>query len=162
MIVAQYFYNTLEAIMRLIDVTRDNWEKVILLTTNQDGSHTLEEGYVASNAYSILQSIYESGWTIKAIQSDGILIGFTMYGLCEERNLYELCRFMIDRRYQGNGYGKKALKIIVEEMTEQFSCSEIYLSVEPENERGKYIYEKFGFIKTGEIWEDEEVYCLKL
>jgi len=149
-----------EIIMRLIDVTRDNWEEVIFLTTNEDSSHTIGEEFVASNAYSILQSVYETGWTIKAIDNDGMLIGFTMYGLCEESNLYELCRFMIDHRYQGKGFGTKALKIILEEMREQFSCGEIYLSIEPENEKGKHIYEKCGFIRTGEVWDDEEVYRL--
>ncbi len=148
--------------MKLIDITGENWEKVVMLTTNTDNSHTLGEEFVASNAYSIIQSVYEPGWTIKAIEHDGLLIGFTMYGLYEEKNSYEICRFMIDRKFQGEGYGKQALALIVEEMKKQFSCDKIYLSIEPSNLKGKHVYEKFGFVSTGEFLEDEEVYCLEL
>ena len=148
--------------MWLVDVTKDNWIQVISLTTNENGSHTLVEEFVASNAYSIVQSVYESGWTVKAIENDGTLIGFTMYGFCEEHAVYELCRFMIGRRYQGKGYGEKALEMILAEMKKQFSCTEIYLSTAPDNARGRHIYEKFGFVRTGEVWDEEEVYCLKI
>lgn len=85
-----------------------------------------------------------------------------MYGFSEEYNVYELCRFMIDRHYQGYGYGKEALKIILENMKKQYSCNEIYLSTAPDNMIGRHIYEGFGFVKTGKIWDDEEVYCLKM
>lgn len=148
--------------MMLVDITKDNWEKVIFLTTNTENSHTICEEFVASNAYSILQSFYEDDWIIKAIEHKGELIGFAMYGYCEERNFYELCRFMIDRKYQGQGYGTQALSLIVEEMKNKYDCNEIYLSTEPENARAKHVYEKFGFVSTGEIWYDEELYVLKL
>jgi diamine N-acetyltransferase len=141
--------------MILVDITKDNWKKVIFLTTNTENRHTLSEEFVASNAYSILESFYEDQWNIKAIQHEGKLIGFTMYGLCEERNFYELCRFMIDRKYQDKGYGTQALSLIVEEIKNKYSCNEIYLSTEPENVKAKHVYEKFGFVSTGEIWYDE-------
>lgn len=148
--------------MKLIDVTRENWEKVIFLTTNVDNRHTIEEEFVASNAYSIIESFYEGQWITKTIEHDGELIGFTMYGLCEERNFYEISRVMIDRKFQGKGYGTQALSLIVEEMKKQFGCNEIYLSTEPDNARGKHVYEKFGFVSMGEILDDEELYVLKL
>ena len=147
--------------MKLIDINKENWEEVILLTTDKDGKHFLGEEYVASNAYSIIQSVYEAGWVIKAIEHDEKIIGFTMYGLSEEDNFYEICRFMIDRRYQGKGYGKKALSVIIDEMRKEFSCNEIYLSVDPENVKAKHIYEKSGFISTGEMLDEEEVYVKK-
>ena len=80
----------------------------------------------------------------------------------KNENFYELCRFMIDRKYQGQGYGKQALSLIIEEMKNRFNCNEIYLSTDPENVRAKHVYEKFGFVSTGEIWYDEELYVLKL
>lgn len=148
--------------MRLINIDKSNWEEVILLTTNSEGKHFLGEEYVASNAYSIVQSVYEEGWTVKAIEHEGVLIGFTMYGWGEEEEFYELCRFMIDRRYQGKGYGKEALDLIVSEMKKEFLCSEIYLSTEPDNVRAKHIYEKAGFVSTGKIVDEEELYKMEL
>ncbi|MEO3948043.1 GNAT family N-acetyltransferase [Gorillibacterium sp. CAU 1737] len=148
--------------MNLIEITKENWVKVVLLTTNENGSHTLGEEFVASNAYSLVQSAFEPGWTTKAIEQDGTLIGFAMYGWCEERSCYELCRFMLDRKAQGQGYGKQALSLIVQEMKQQFGCEKIYLSIDPENHRGKHVYEQFGFVPTGDVWDDEEVFCLPL
>ncbi|WP_106768725.1 GNAT family N-acetyltransferase [Paenibacillus faecalis] len=148
--------------MRLVEITKENWEKVILLTTNKDNQLTLDEEFVASNAYSFAQSFFEGSWTIKAIEHTGELIGFAMYGFSEESNSYELCRFMIDIKFQGNGYGKQALSLIIEEMKNQFGCKEIYLSIVAENTKGKHVYESFGFINTGEIRDDEELYVLKL
>lgn len=82
------------------------------MTTNENGIHTLCEEFVASNALSIVQSFYEKTWTIKAIENKDKLIGFTMYGFCKDKNFYELCRIMIDRKYQGHGYGTKAMIMI--------------------------------------------------
>lgn len=95
--------------MKLIDINKDNWEEVIMLATDKEGRHMLGEEFVASNAYSIIEAVYEDGWTTKAIENNGTIIGFTMYGWCEEENYYELC-IMIDRKYQGKGYGKEALQ----------------------------------------------------
>lgn len=145
--------------IKLIDITENNWEQICCLHPGKEGAE-----FVAPNAFSIAQSVYEKGWIIKGIAKDDLLIGFTMFGYCEEIKGYELCRFMIDQRYQGMGYGKEALNVIVASMFGLFKCSEIYLSTDPNNSRGKYIYEKVGFVSTGDTCGDEddmeEIYCL--
>lgn len=145
--------------IKLVEITAENWEKICILNPGKEGRE-----FVASNAFSIAQSVYENGWVIKGIQADDTLIGFTMYGYSEELEAYELCRFMIGERYQGNGYGKCALQIIIDEMLRSFQCDKIYLSTAPNNFRGKHIYERAGFVSTGETWgEDddiEDIYCL--
>lgn len=147
--------------MRLIDITKENWLQTIFLTTNENGKTTITERFVASNALSIVQSMFEPGWIIKGIQVDDKLVGFTMYGFSEDHSKYEICRLMIDRRYQGNGYGKKAMHLIIEEMDKLDDCKEIYLSTEPENALAIKLYESLGFRATGEIMEDEVEYCLQ-
>lgn len=146
--------------IKLIDITSDNWVKICCLHPGKEGAE-----FVASNAFSIAQSVYEKGWVIKGIAKGDLLIGFTMFGYSEEMNAYELCRFMIAQGYQGMGYGKAALKVIVDFMFSSFDCKEIYLSTAPNNSRGKYIYEKAGFVSTGETCGEEddveEIYCLK-
>lgn len=56
----------------------------------------------------------------------------------------------------------KAILLVIEEMKKLEGCNEIYLSTEPNNKRGKKIYEKLGFKNTGRIVDGEELYCLKL
>ena len=161
--------------MRLIDITNDNWEDVIFLSTNETitvkgsgepyeakGMPSLCEEFVASNVLSIVQSVYENGWIIKAIEHDGELIGFTMFGWNEEEEFYELCRIMIDRTMQNKGYGTQAILLILEEMKARFGCKEVYLSTDPENVRGKHVYEKVGFRSEHRMLDDEELFKITL
>lgn len=161
--------------MKLVDVTRENWIPVVLLTTNNkvtvQGSRepydagatpTLCEDFVASNALSIVQSVFEDGWTIKAIQQDEEPVGFTMYGYSHSNNCYELCRLMIDRKHQGKGFGTQAIRLILEEMKKMDGCREVYLSTDPMNVVGKHVYEKVGFVPQNQLWGDEEVYKISL
>ncbi|MGX6977702.1 GNAT family N-acetyltransferase [Vagococcus elongatus] len=145
--------------IRLIDINKDNWLKLCLLTPGEAG-----EKFVAPNAISIVQSVYDNDgqWVIKGIAHGNDIIGFTMYGYNVDDKAYDLCRFMLDQKFQGRGYGQKALKVIVEEMCARFNCEKIYLSTDPENSLGKYIYEKFGFINTGQLVDGEELFVLDL
>ena len=124
--------------------------------------HIDKPEFVASNALSIVQSVYEDGWIIKAIEHDGELIGFTMFGWNEEEEFYELCRIMIDRTMQNKGYGTQAILLILEEMKARFGCSEVYLSTDPENVRGKHVYEKVGFRSEHKMLDDEELFKITL
>ncbi|OPA73822.1 diadenosine tetraphosphatase [Paenibacillus selenitireducens] len=146
----------------LKDIDETNWLECIFLTTDPDKNHYLVEKFVASNAVSIAQSKIEKGWITKAIYSEDTMLGFTMYGYSEEDNRFELCRIMIDYKFQRQGFGRKALSLIIKEMSKNKECSEIYLSFDPENHSAKKLYEEFGFGKTGKIVDDEVLYCLKL
>ena len=161
--------------MRLIDITNDNWEDVIFLSTNETitvkgsgepyeakGMPSLCEEFVASNALSIVQSVYENGWIIKAIEHDGELIGFTMFGWNEEEEFYELCRIMIDWKAQNKGYGTQAIQMILDEMNTRFGCKEVYRSTDPENVRGKHVYEKVGFRSEHRMIDGEELFKIVL
>ena len=161
--------------MKLVDITSDNWEDVIFLSTNETitvtrngesyeakGMPSLCEKFVASNALSIVQSVYENGWVIKAIEHEGELIGFTMFGWSEEEEFYELCRIMIDYHYQNKGYGTQAIKMILDEMKSRFGCKEVYLSTDPENIVGKHVYEKVGFRSENKMIDDEELFKIVL
>ena len=161
--------------MKLIDITKENWEEVIFMTTNETvtvkGSGepyeakrmpTLCEEFVASNALSIVESVFEDGWIIKAIENDGKLIGFTMYGWAEEEEFYELCRLMIKRDEQNKGYGTQAIRLILNEMKKQFGCKEVYLSTDPTNARGRHVYEKIGFRSEHRMLDDEELFKIVL
>lgn len=85
-----------------------------------------------------------------------------MYGYCYEANFYEICRLMIDHKYQGKGYGKVTLEKVIEEMKSFKDCNEVFLSFEPENQIGRKLYESFNFKNTGKIIEGELLYSLTL
>ena len=144
--------------VKLVDITKETWLEVLFLTTNQNGMPTLCEEQVASNALSIVDSIYEKGWIIKAIENEGQLIDFTMYGYCEKQHFYELCRDLIDRKYQNKGYGTQAIKLVLEEMKSFDDCHEVYLSTGVDNLAAKHVYEKNGFLPENRKNDNEDLY----
>ncbi|MEH7380661.1 GNAT family N-acetyltransferase [Bacillus sp. JJ1533] len=149
----------------LRDVTMENLMDVIRLKS-EDKEFALFEKWVASNVFSLAQAKVQPDWVTKAIYDGTQLIGFTMFGLENERNRFELCRVMIDYKYQGKGYGTAAVKEIISEMIRTLPyCDEIYLSVVPTNKAAIHVYTNAGFTKTGEIikgFVDEDVYCFKV
>ena len=88
-------------------------------------------------------------------------VGFAFYGYWQERDRYLLCRYMIDVRYQGRGYGTRALPLVVEQIRRQYGCRDVYTTVDDENTRAVKLYRSFGFQPTEEMDEAERVYVLR-
>lgn len=102
-------------------------------------------------------------WRPYAIGYNGEYIGFTMYGEFTDPYQVWFDRFFIDEKYQGKGYGKAVISIILEKIVKEYSCKEIYLSVYPYNIPAINLYKYIGFIFTGELDENgEHIMVLKL
>lgn len=146
----------------LHDITKENWEHVAFLTTNENKNPSVVEKYLNGNAYSMLEALYNPELTMKAIlltEGEKLkAVGFTLYGPLNNDGeiVYVIYRFMIDVRFQGQGYGTKALPLIMEEMKKQYNCDELYITIVPENERAIHLYEKNGFASTGIVIGDEK------
>lgn len=148
-------------LLKLQEINKDNWINVILLCSGEDQQNRIFEKTIASNCLSIAQASIDDQWITRAIYDEDQLIGFTMYGHSDELKGYELCRLMIDYHFQGKGYGKTALELIVEEMKKQTTDSKILVCFQPDNEHAKKLYERFGFKDTGRTIKgnvDELVY----
>lgn len=53
--------------------------------------------------------------------------------------------FLIDNRYQGKGYGKAALKLLITRLFCEYQCNTIYLSLYQQNKHAYHLYTSFGF-----------------
>ena len=121
-----------------------------------------DQPFVASNAFSVAESKIFPEWITKAIYADELIVGFIMYTIENENMELYICRFMIDSKYQGKGYGKATLDIIRTIALDNGKVKRIKLSTEKENSNGIRIYKKFGF-KDMNIMEDgEEVFVYEL
>lgn len=149
--------------VELLKITSDNFDECVKLQPNED-----QKNFVATNLSSLAEAYValvndECIPMTYAIYSDDTMVGFTM--LCyiqaseaTAKSTYWICRLMIDKRYQGNGYGRKTMEKVLE-LIKTFphgKASSIQLSYEPENIVAKTLYSSFGFEETGEI-EDEEL-----
>lgn len=151
-------------------ITWDNWEACMRLRVKDD-----QDNFVASNMYSLAQSYVallndELPPMTYAICVDGKVIGFVMmyHDTAEENDYseesYGVCRFMIDREYQGKGYGKKAFEKALEliKTYPQGDAKAVYISYHPDNEAARRLYASFGFVETGDISDGEVVARLAL
>ncbi|MDQ0228691.1 GNAT family N-acetyltransferase [Metabacillus niabensis] len=139
------------------DIDKNNWEECIRLTVSDD-----QRVFVADNCYSLLQSKFVEGYYPLALYAKEKMVGFLMYGRDPETQRMEMCRLMIDKNYQGKGYGKEAVIKLIVLIRNTYGNIEFYTSAEPENVRALKLYEDVGFKKTGEIMWDEAVLKIQL
>ncbi|MBD7908247.1 GNAT family N-acetyltransferase [Sporosarcina gallistercoris] len=141
--------------MHLAPITKDNWIEAISLRVHED-----QECFVAPNAVSLAQLNFLEGFLAQGIYHEDEMIGFTLYGIDEEDNDYWIYRMMIDQKHQGNGYGKQAVQLVINDIRSRKESSQqtISLSYEPENQIARHLYEKLGFREIdGLIIEGEQV-----
>ncbi len=146
-------------LIKLVPIDDTNREAVLALSVRED------QPFVAPNDVSLRQAdeanAENSGVARPfAIYADGTLVGFCMFAFDpsdeDEEDRYYLWRFMIDQRYQDKGYGQGALEAIMDYFRDN-GADRLYLSTEPENERGLHVYHKAGFRETGVIDDGEAV-----
>jgi len=142
---------------------------VYLEKINQDNFYKLVEmkkqDHVAPNVYSIAQAYVSPKGKPRAIcNEEKEVIGFVMYGLDGDDELW-IWRLSIDTPYQGKGYGKAAVKKVIENaLVEYPEEKNLWLGTNPENERAIKLYKSLGFEDSGKTAYDNEkvfVYNLK-
>jgi len=138
------------------DIDVHNFRTCVKLSVRND------QPFVASNAYSIAESKIFPYWITKAIYADDEMVGFVMYALFYEKRELYLCRFMVDQRYQGKGFGKATLDLLKDIALKDGGVDYIELSTAPDNSNGIRIYEKFGFVDQHRMDDGEEVFVLDL
>ena len=131
----------------LKEVTKENIDEVLALSVDED-----QKGFVSSNADSLAQAyVYSETAFPFAVYEGSELVGFIMMGYYEKKAYYTLWKFMIDRRYQNRGYGRKALELGIQFLRDRSGVSEIYTGVAPGNDVAKNLYRSVGFEETGAI-----------
>lgn len=124
---------------------RKQIEKLGLYPTQKDYIETVEECLIEADENNI--------WETVGIYDDHLLIGFAMYGFFKEiqsDGQVWLDRFLIDRNYQGKGYGKEAVTKLLKILADEYNQNKVYLSVYDINKPAIHLYEKIGFCFNGE------------
>lgn len=136
----------------LHEITRENWLPCVRLKVAQE-----QESFVASNGVSLAQSKYEPEWIPLALYDDEEMVGFVMYGVHRDEGIHWVLRLMVDHRFQGKGYGRAAMRLLLDRLRALPGCDQVAISYEPENEVARRLYANCGFRETGEVIEGETV-----
>jgi diamine N-acetyltransferase len=121
-----------------------------------------QESFVAPNAVSIAQAYFSKEAWFRAIYAGDTPVGFVMLYDDPDKPEYFLWRFMIDERYQGRGYARKALELLIAHVRTRPNAKELLLSYAPGEGSPRDFYRKLGFEETGEEQEGERVMRLVL
>ena len=157
--------------IRLEKISGNNIWDILKLEVSDE-----QKTFVAANDVSIIEAciaLTSGGHAFPfGIYDDETPVGFCMIGYGTDdswenapavaKDSYNLWRFMIDRRHQGKGYGKAAMKLILDFIATR-PCGPAklcWLSYEPENTVAKALYSAFGFRETSE-WDGDEVIAVR-
>lgn len=100
----------------------ENWRSIAALSVSGK-----QQSYIESNAYSLAESVFEPNWCSVGLYDGETLVGFAMYGTGPEQKEVWLDRFMIDSRFQGQGYARRFLPVLIGCIKNQYECDAIYL-----------------------------------
>lgn len=141
------------ALVSLREVTKETLRSIIRLKV---APH--QEQFVATNTQSIAEAYFdrEHAW-FRAIYAGETPVGFLMLYDDPVTAEYFLWRFMIDARFQGQGYGRQALELLFAHVKTRPNAQQIGTSCVPGDGSPCAFYEKLGFTYTGEVDEDELV-----
>ncbi|WP_245331361.1 GNAT family N-acetyltransferase [Mesorhizobium sophorae] len=137
--------------IRLASVTKANRALVTSLQLAPD-----QMDLVASNAESLDEAMSDSDARPRVVMAGDRVVGFLMYEAPQDDDEARIYRFMIDRTWQGRGYGKAALRELLDEIRKLGHIRHVSICYEPHNEAARQLYSAAGFVEQG-LDEDGEM-----
>ena len=129
-------------------VTADNFDIISELPLLPE-----QRDYLASNDYSMAQaSFHPATMHTRAVYCDEDVIGFLMFVSPDEEDppgYYQIWRFMVDHRRQGQGLGRAALGLALAEIRARPDARSIEICYKPGNANAKKFYASMGFVEIG-------------
>ena len=138
--------------IKLTDVTEENWLEVASLSVKDS-----QKDFLAP-AVGILARGYvyrDCGARVFVVENDGVIVGVALVREFRDEPLgYDLQQFMIDRRWQGRGFGSAALSLILDELRKEGRYDHVEVCVKKADEEALRLYAKHGFVDSGYVDED--------
>ena len=136
----------------LREITMENFRECIKLSVAET-----QKGFVASNMYSLAEAQADGVSQPRAIYAGEQMVGFIMYDFEPKEDRGYISRLMVAEEHQRNGYGREAMRQVIEEFKRSLACKEIQTAVVPENVAADTLYRSLGFEPTGEMDEGEAI-----
>lgn len=135
----------------LREIDEDNWRDCIRLCVREE-----QKRFVATNENGLALAYAHKEMQPRGIYNNDEIVGFIMYAKDPEDGMFYINRFMIDEKFQGNGFGREALKTVIEEIR-LMGAESIDIIHRPDNKTAISLYKKFGFRLTEETLGDDVI-----
>ena len=138
--------------LRLIDITEENWMEVAALAVRED-----QRSFVAPAIGILARGYVYRGCRgrVRVMEDDGVIVGVALVREFTEEPLgYDLQQFLVDERYQGRGYGSAALGLILEELRREGRYDHVEVCVKKDDAAAIRLYGRHGFVDSGYVDED--------
>jgi diamine N-acetyltransferase len=142
--------------LRFEEITGDNYHECIALEVSPDQANCFYFKSSKPNIMSLAEAyVFKNGSLVLAIYNDDTMVGALFYTPNtnpadpeESEGKAWLTRLMIDKRYQGKGYGRKAMEMLIERVRKE-GVTKLGLSYEPYNKVAEKLYLSLGFKNSG-------------
>ena len=124
--------------LRFVPITEENRREVENLQLFPE-----QRSYIESVPECLAEAEQTREWRTVGIYDGPTVVGFAMYGCFD--------RLLIDRAYQGRGYGAGAVAALLERLPKEYGKDRVFLSVYDDNQGAIRLYEKLGFAFNGEL-----------
>lgn len=145
------------AVVELHEVTRDT---VRLLCGLQVAPE--QRQFVAPNAVSFAEALFEPRAWYRAVVADGVPVGFVMCSLDPDAGEFWLWRLMIAHGQQRRGYGRRVLDLVVDHVRAIPGATTLFVSWRAGEGSPEPLYLGYGFVPTGTVVDEEVVGALTL
>lgn len=129
-------------------ITRDNWQEIIALDIHPDQHRFLRPH---TGLYALAKAYVYPERDHFAIYVDDMAVGF--FSVEYNRDPPASCNiytFFIDHRYQGRGYGRAAMRVLLQEVPARYPLARsVDLTVAPDNAAAQRMYASVGFQALG-------------
>ena len=131
--------------IKLTPINIHNWHKAADLSVS-----TQQTSFIPSNHESILvaQFFPLSKQAVLELEN-GEPVGYALYGVEGGSQRRKVFRLMVDQNFQHQGFGKAAMRLILNEFFSDHTCSEVILCYSPSNSITKQFYSAIGFVEVG-------------
>jgi diamine N-acetyltransferase len=143
--------------LSLEPVSAENWRDVARLEVRDD-----QNDFVAQPCYYLCLCRYGGLWQPLAVRAGDQVVGHLMWAIDPDDGSCWLGGILIDRRFQRQGLGRRAVQAALEKLSREQDCKHFALSYQPVNKAARQLYASLGFVETGECEDDEIVARLEL
>lgn len=129
--------------IQLLDIDENNWRTPLAVAEDQT-AFVANPMKILARAYA-----YRSARSRAFLLCEGDTpVGMGLYHDCDELGSYIFSELLIDAQYQRRGYGREAVRQVLEALRQDGKYGKVTLCYIEGNDAARNLYQSFGFTET--------------